>query len=190
MNLRTKGGVAHGRLRTKSRGCRRAVGTGGRETVEPLRSIARGKTMFTAPETHRQSQKRLRSAGRRRHHRLVLSIRRIHEKPAVRRVFGAQKQELSRLAGPGFTPLGGPSVYAAWRAQVLRRLAGPGFTPLGGPRFYAAWRGQCLRRLAGPVFAPLGGPSVYAAWRAQCLRRLVDPVFAPLGYTSFFGKTA
>ena len=54
MNLRTKGGVAHGRLRTKSRGCRRAIGTGGRGTVEPLRSIARGKTMFTAAAGHKK----------------------------------------------------------------------------------------------------------------------------------------
>jgi hypothetical protein len=54
MNLRTKGGVARGRLRTKSRGCRRAVGTGGRETVEPLRSIARGKAMFTAAAEHKK----------------------------------------------------------------------------------------------------------------------------------------
>ena len=55
MNLRTKGGVAHGRLRTKSRGCRRAIGTGGRETVEPLRSIARGKAMFTAAADNKKA---------------------------------------------------------------------------------------------------------------------------------------
>jgi len=35
------------------------------------------------------------------------------------------------------------------------------FSPLGGPSIYAAWRAQCLRRLAGPVFAPLGGPTPY-----------------------------
>ena len=61
-------------------------------------------------------------------------------------------------------PLGGASIYAAWRSQYLRRLAGPAFTPLGGARVYAAWRGQCLYRLAGPVFTLLGGPSIYAAW--------------------------
>ena len=96
------------------------------------------------------------------------------------------------------SPLGEPSIYAAWREssiypawrvqclsrladpvftplgepQCLRRLAGPVFTPLDGPSICAAWRGQCLRRLAGPVFAPLGGPSNDAAWRAQCLSRL------------------
>ncbi|EHM52686.1 hypothetical protein HMPREF9080_02241 [Cardiobacterium valvarum F0432] len=29
---------------------------------------------------------------------------------------------------------------AAWRAQHLRRLAAPVFTPLGGLSIYAAWR--------------------------------------------------
>ncbi|EHM54293.1 hypothetical protein HMPREF9080_01313 [Cardiobacterium valvarum F0432] len=33
----------------------------------------------------------------------------------------------------------------------------PAFIPLGGSSIYAAWRAQCLRRLAGPVFMPLGG---------------------------------
>ena len=56
--------------------------------------------------------------------------------------------------------------------QYFRRLAGPVFTPLGGPSNDAAWRGQCLSRLAGPVFTPLGEASVYVAWRAQCLFRL------------------
>ena len=81
-------------------------------------------------------------------------------------------QYLRRLADPAFTPLGGPSIYAAWRGQHLRRLARPAFTPLGEPSNYAAWRGQHLRRLAGPVFTPLGGASIYAAWRGQHLRRL------------------
>ena len=27
-------------------------------------------------------------------------------------------------------PLGGASIYSAWRAQYLRRLVGPAFTPL------------------------------------------------------------
>ena len=31
---------------------------------------------------------------------------------------------------------------AAWRAQCLRRLAGPVFTSLGGPSVFAAWRVQ------------------------------------------------
>jgi len=60
---------------------------------------------------------------------------------------------------PVFTPLGGPSVFAAWRGQYLRRLARPVFTPLGEASIYAAWRGQYLRRLANPVFVPLGGVS-------------------------------
>ena len=30
---------------------------------------------------------------------------------------------------PGFTPLGGPSIYPAWRIQVLSRSASLGFTP-------------------------------------------------------------
>ena len=50
----------------------------------------------------------------------------------------------------------------------LSRLPNPAFTPLGGPSVYPAWRVQCLSRLAGPVFIPLGGPSVDAVWRAQC----------------------
>ena len=65
--------------------------------------------------------------------------------------------------------------------QYLRRLAEPVFIPLGGPSIYAAWRAQCFRRLARPVFTPLGDPSVFAAWRAQCFRRLAGPVFSPLG---------
>ena len=110
------------------------------------------------------------------------------------------------------SPLGGASVYAAWRAQYLRRLADPVMTPLGGPSIYPAWRTQRLRRLAspsvyaawraqylrrlarvqylsrlaGPVFTPLGGPSVYVAWRAQCLRRLASPVLMPLGGPSVY----
>ena len=46
---------------------------------------------------------------------------------------------------------------------VLAGLASPVFIPLGGPSVFAAWRAQCFRRLAGPVFSPLGGPSVYPA---------------------------
>ena len=85
-------------------------------------------------------------------------------------------------ANPAFIPLGGPSIYPAWRTQHLSRLAGPVFIPLGEepsvyaawrePSIYPAWRAQCLRRLADPVFIPLGGPSIFAAWRPQCLRRL------------------
>ena len=102
-----------------------------------------------------------------------------------------------RHAAPVFSPLGGPSVYPAWRAQCFRRLTGPVFSPLGGPSvfaawrasIYAAWRAQYFRRLAGQVFIPLGGPSVYPAWRTQCFRRLAGqylprlagPVFIPLG---------
>ena len=83
-------------------------------------------------------------------------------KPAVAGFFvDGESEGFPRLTSPVFIPLGGFSVYAAWRAQYLRRLAGPVFIPLGGPSIYAAWRAQCLRRLAGPVFIPLGGPS----WR-------------------------
>ncbi|WP_298048391.1 hypothetical protein, partial [uncultured Cardiobacterium sp.] len=57
---------------------------------------------------------------------------------------------------PVFTPLGKPSIYAAWQTQHLRRLANPAFTPLGKPSIYAAWQTQYLRRLANPVFTPLG----------------------------------
>ena len=99
-------------------------------------------------------------------------------------------QQIRRLAGPVFVPLGGTSVYAAWRGQYLCRLAGPVFTPLGGasvclawrqPSIYLAWRqGQYLSRLAGPAFMPLGGASVCLAWLDQCLRRLVRSVFTPL----------
>ena len=32
----------------------------------------------------------------------------------------------------------------------------PVFIPLGGASVYPAWRAQCLSRLAGPVFIPLG----------------------------------
>ena len=95
-------------------------------------------------------------------------------------MFGGS-QYLPRLAGPAFTPLGGPSIYAAWWAQYLRRLVGPANAPLGGPSKCAAWRAQQIRRLVGPAFTPLGGPSKYAAWWAQHLRRLADPVFTPLG---------
>ena len=84
------------------------------------------------------------------------------------------------------TPLGGPSVYPAWRGQCLRRLTGPVFTPLGGASVYPAWRGQYLRRLAGPVMTPLGGASVYPAWRDQYLRRLARPVFTSLGGPSVY----
>ncbi|RKW12496.1 MAG: hypothetical protein D8H94_11470 [Cardiobacterium sp.] len=45
-----------------------------------------------------------------------------------------------RWAGSVFIPLGGPSIYAAWRAQYLRRLASPVFTPLIEPSVLAAWR--------------------------------------------------
>ena len=38
------------------------------------------------------------------------------------------------------------------QAQCVSRLARPVFTPLGGPSVYPAWRGQCLSRLAVPVF--------------------------------------
>ena len=97
-----------------------------------------------------------------------------------------ETQYFRRLAGPVFTPLGGASNDAAWRAQCLSRLAGPVFTPLDGASVYAAWRGQCLSRLAGPVFTPLGGPSNDAAWRGQCLSRLAGPVFTPLGEASVY----
>ena len=60
------------------------------------------------------------------------------------------------------------AVYHGPAALVDRFTAGRSvFTPLGGPSIDATWRAQCLRRLAGPVFTPLGGPSVYAAWRGQ-----------------------
>ena len=94
-----------------------------------------------------------------------------------------------------FIPLGGSSIYAAWRTQYLRRLTGPAFTPLGGPSIHAAWREpsvypawrtQHLRRLTGPAFTPLDGPSNDAAWRAQHLRRLADPVMTPLGEDPVF----
>ena len=73
---------------------------------------------------------------------------------------------ISLSAGPVFTPLGGPSVYAAWRGQYLCRLARPVFTPLGETSIYAAWQAQCLSRLASPVFTPLGRGSVYLVCRA------------------------
>ena len=56
-------------------------------------------------------------------------------------------QYLRRLAGPVFIPLGGVSIYAAWRAQCLSRLAGPVFSSLTGPVFSS---------LTGPVLSPLG----------------------------------
>ena len=52
--------------------------------------------------------------------------------------------------------------------QYLRRLAGPVFSPLDGPSVFAAWRPQCFCRLAGPVFIPLG-----ACWFLLKERRLV-----------------
>ena len=106
---------------------------------------------------------------------------RLRGKVAEGRKGGIKTQDLSRLAGPVFTPLGEASICTAWWAQCLRRLARPVFAPLGRPSIYPAWRAQYLPRLAGPVFTPLDGPSVYAAWWTQCLRRLVDPVFTPLG---------
>ncbi|EHM54331.1 hypothetical protein HMPREF9080_01351 [Cardiobacterium valvarum F0432] len=39
----------------------------------------------------------------------------------------------------------------------------PATTPLGGASVYAAWRGQHLRHLTRPVFIPLDGASIYAA---------------------------
>ena len=111
-------------------------------------------------------------------------------------------QYLRRLTSPVFTPLGGPSVYPAWRGLYLRRLTRPVFIPLGRPSIYAAWRGQRLSRLAGsvftplgevstrhlarPMFTPLGEANVYAAWRTQYLRRLADPVFIPLDEASVY----
>jgi len=59
-------------------------------------------------------------------------------------------QYFRRLTDPAFTPLDGPSIYAAWRASV-----------------YPAWWGQYLHRLAGPVFTPLG-----ACWLLLKKRRL------------------
>ena len=98
---------------------------------------------------------------------------------------GGESVRFPRLTSPVFMPLGGPSIYAAWRAQYFRRLAGPVFIPLGEPSIYPAWRAQYLSRLVGPVFIPLGGPSVYPAWRAQYLSRLAGPVFIPLGGPSW-----
>ena len=77
---------------------------------------------------------------------------------------GIKNQDLSRLAGPATTPLGGPSNRAAWRTQQPSRLANPATAPLGGPSNHAAWRTQQPRRLAGPATTPLGGPSNYAAY--------------------------
>ena len=82
---------------------------------------------------------------------------------------------------PATTPLGGPSIYAAWWGQCLCRLARPVFTPLDRASIYAAWQGPCLHRLTRPAFTSLGGPSVYAAWWGQCLRRLARLGFTPLG---------
>ena len=107
-----------------------------------------------------------------------------------------RSQYFRRLAGPAFSPLGGPSIYAAWRGPILTPLGQlyPPFRPSGtfprkrGKEKIPAWRAQCfrclarvqyLRRLARPVFIPLGEASVYPAWRGQCLSRLVRPsVFA------------
>ena len=107
-------------------------------------------------------------------------------KPAVAGFFvGGESEGFPRLTSPVFIPLGGFSVYAAWRAQYLRRLAGPVFIPLGGPSIYPAWRTQCLSRLARLVFIPLDGASIDAAWRVQCLSRLAGSVFIPLGGPSW-----
>ena len=71
-----------------------------------------------------------------------------------------------------------PSIYAAWRAQHLRRLASPAFTPLGEPSIDAAWRVPNVNLAQkGPSFFMGGGvgagvkqnhaatkPSIYAAW--------------------------
>ena len=89
------------------------------------------------------------------------------------------------------TPLGGPSIDAAWRAQYLRRLAGPVFTPLGGPSIDAAWRAQYLCRLAGPVTTTFGGiwrkridewnRCLQAASLQDCLSIVVSPILFPPG---------
>ena len=108
-----------------------------------------------------------------------------------------------RLAEPVFSPLSGPSVFAAWREySIYAAWRGPILTPLGqlyppfrpsgtfprkrGKEKIPAWRAQCFRRLARPVFIPLGEASVYPAWRGQCLSRLARPVFIPLGGPSVY----
>ena len=60
---------------------------------------------------------------------------------AAGRKGGIKTQRLSRLA-----------------AQQIRRLAGPVFVPLGKGSIYDAWRDLCLRRLTGLAFTLLGGP--------------------------------
>ena len=59
---------------------------------------------------------------------------------------------------PVFIPLGGASVYPAWRAQCLSRLAGPVFIPLGGASIYPAWR-------EASVYPAWREASIYPAWR-------------------------
>ena len=78
-----------------------------------------------------------------------------------------KKLSNSRLVVSVFTPLGEPSIYAAWWDQYLRHLAEPVFTPLGTDKALPPWgrggmraannqRGDKTYCLADPVFTSLG----------------------------------
>ena len=84
-------------------------------------------------------------------------------KKAAGRKGGIKTQRLSRLAGSVFTPLGGVSVYAAWRGQYLRRLVRSVFTPLDALPNLESCTEKSLLPLAGDG-APMKKMLAFFSW--------------------------